>query len=215
MTGFEIRGPFNASGITRTPSRERIFSCYPRDPSEEDACARQILTHLAGQAYRRPVNDSDTKDLLAFYHRGRQSEDFDAGIRLALTAILASPDFLYRAEIPAPGVAAGTAYRIGELELASRLSFFLWSTLPDDELLSVAAKGRLHDPEQLARQVRRMLADPKAQSLVNHFAFQWLNVAKLAEIEPDARLFPYASGPGDLREDFRNRVAFVHRERLP
>jgi len=208
VTNFEIRGPFNPSGISQTPSRARIFTCYPSVVAEEDACAEQILTRLAGQAYRRPVGEPDTKDLLAFYHRGRQSGDFDAGIRLALTAILASPDFLYRAELPAPGMAAaaGTTYRLGDLELASRLSFFLWSTLPDDELLRVAAAGQLHDPEQLTRQVQRMLADPKAESLVTHFAFQWLNVAKLAEIEPDARLFPYASGPGDLREDFRTEL---------
>jgi mono/diheme cytochrome c family protein len=202
VTNFEIRGPFNPSGISQTPSRARIFTCYPREPAEEETCARQILTRLAGEAYRRPVSDSDTKDLVTFYRRGRQSEDFDAGIRLALTAILASPDFLYRAEMPTATAVAGTTYRITDLELAARLSFFLWSTLPDDELLRVAARGELHDPEQLARQVQRMLADSKAQSLVTHFAFQWLNVAKLAEIEPDARLFPYASGPGDLREDF-------------
>jgi hypothetical protein len=206
VTNFEIRGPFNPSGISQTPSRERIFTCYPRVPAEEEACAQQILTGLAGEAYRRPVSDSDIKDLMTFYRRGRQSEDFDAGIRLALTAILASPDFLYRAEMPTTAVAAGTTYRISDLELASRLSFFLWSTLPDEELLRVAATGQLHDPGQLNRQVRRMLADPKAQSLVTHFAFQWLNVAKLAEIEPDARLFPYASGPGDLREDFRTEL---------
>jgi hypothetical protein len=208
VTNFEIRGPFNPTGISQTPSRERIFTCYPREPAEEEACAQQILTRLAGEAYRRPVGDSDIRDLMAFYHRGRQSVDFDAGIRLALTAILASPDFLYRAELPAPGAAtAGTTYRLGDLELASRLSFFLWSTLPDDELLAVAAKGQLHEPEQLTREVRRMLADPKAHSLVSHFAFQWFNVAKLAEIEPDARSFPYASGPADLREDFRTELS--------
>jgi hypothetical protein len=206
VTSFEIRGPFNPTGIGATPSRKKIFTCYPKAASEEEPCARQILTQLARKAYRRPVVEADLKDLLGFYRHGREGGDFDAGIRMGLTAILASPDFLYRAEIPGQQLTAGSAYRISDLELASRLSFFLWSTLPDEELLSVASKGQLHEREQLRREVHRMLADPKADSLVTAFAFQWLNIAKLAEIEPDGRLFPYAAGAGDLREDFRTEL---------
>jgi mono/diheme cytochrome c family protein len=207
VANFEIRGPFNPSGVSETPSRTKIFTCYPKAASEETACATQILMRLTRLAYRRPVDDSDMKDILGFYTRGREKGDFDGGIRLALTAILASPDFLYRAEIPAQGlVATSSSYRISDLELASRLSFFLWSSLPDEQLLSVASQGKLHDREELSRQIHRMLADPKADSLVTAFAFQWLNVAKLQEIEPDGRLFPYASGAGDLREDFRTEL---------
>jgi hypothetical protein len=207
VSSFEIRGPFNPTGVSDTPGRHRIFSCYPKAPAEEDSCAQTILTRIAHQAYRRLVSEADLRDLMVFYRKGRDGADFDAGVRMALTAILASPDFLYRAEVPAPSLSAGSPYRISDLELASRLSFFLWSTLPDEELLQAAEQGRLHEPAQLSRQVKRMLADPKAESLVTAFAFQWLNIAKLSEIEPDGRIFPYAAGTGDLREDFRTELA--------
>jgi hypothetical protein len=203
---FEIRGPFNPTGVSETPSRRKIFRCHPKGPGEEEGCARTILTQLAHQAYRRAVTDADLKDLMGFYRKGREGADFDAGVRMGLTAILASPDFLYRAEVAAQPLPAGATYRISDLDLASRLSFFLWSSLPDDALLLLAEKGQLHEPETLKAQVRRMLADPKAESLVTAFAFQWLNIAKLAEIEPDGRVFPYAAGAGDLREDFRTEL---------
>jgi mono/diheme cytochrome c family protein len=207
VSTFEIRGPFSPTGVSETPSRKKIFTCYPLRIAEEAACANQILTRLAHLAYRRPVDEADMKDIRAFYEHGRKDGDFDAGIRMALTAILASPDFLYRAEIPSQGLTpVASTFRISDLELASRLSFFLWSSIPDEELLSVATQGRLHEPAELNREVQRMLADPKSDSLVTAFAFQWLNVAKLAEIEPDGRIFPYAAGTGDLREDFRTEL---------
>jgi hypothetical protein len=203
LGSFEVRGPIKASGISETPSRRRIFVCRPDSAPVEDQCVTEIITALARKAYRRPVTDSDTKTLLKVYAAGRQDGDFEAGIRRVVTAILASPYFLYRAEAAPQAVTAGSSYRISDLELASRLSFFLWSTLPDDELLQVAAAGQLHDSRILEAQVRRMLADPRSQTLATNFAFQWLNLGKLAEIEPDPSVFPYA---GDPREDFRTEL---------
>ncbi len=206
VTNFEIRGPFSPSGISDTPSRQRIFVCHPQSTADEEPCAKTIVSRLMRQAFRKPVGDADVADLMRFYRSGRQSGDFEGGVRMALTAILASPDFLYRAELPEQPLAAGAVYRVSDLDLASRLSFFLWSSVPDDELLRVASGGQLHDPRVFESQTLRMLADPKSSSLVTNFAFQWLNVAKLSEIEPDSKLFPYAAGAGDLREDFRKEL---------
>jgi hypothetical protein len=203
VSTFEVRGPYNVTGISDTPSRKAVFICRPANEAEEQPCAEKIISTLARKAYRRPVTETDLKPLLQFYAKGREMGGFDAGIRRALTAILANPYFLYRAE-PAPQtVKAGSIYRINDLELASRLSFFLWSTVPDEELLNVAASGKLRQPDVLQAQVKRMLADKRSETLASNFAFQWLNIGKLAEIDPDANLFPYA---GDPRDDFRTEL---------
>ena len=206
VASFEVKGPFVVTGMSDTPSRQRVFMCHPKAPAEEGPCAEQIVETLATRAFRRPVSGAEKAALMKFYQAGRDAPDggsFDVGIRRAMTAILASPSFLYRAE-PAPQTAqAGSIYRINDVELASRLSFFLWSTVPDDELRNVAVSGKLRDPEVLKAQVKRMLADPRSQTLASSFAFQWLNIGKLAEIDPDANVFPYAADP---REDFRTEL---------
>jgi hypothetical protein len=207
---FEIRGPFKTSGVSASASRERIFTCYPKTAAEERPCAEQIIGTVARRAYRRPVTANDVSGVMQAYSAARTGKSFDDGIRAALTRILASPDFLYRPE-PAPaGMGPGGTFRLDDLQLASRLSFFLWSSLPDDELLEVAASGGLSDDAMLEKQVRRMLADPRAQSLARDFAFQWLGMSKLADIEPDPNIFPYAASHrdlnGDLREDFREEI---------
>jgi hypothetical protein len=217
LGNFEVKGPFAATGISETPSRKKIFICHPAAAADEDACAEKIITVLAREAYRRPVTESDMKTLMKFYRSGRQEKDFDTGIREVVTAVLASPFFLYRAErtpelVATSNTGAGAdsakagsppIYRITDLELASRLSFFLWSTVPDDELLNLATADKLHDPQVLAAQVHRMLADSKSLTLSTNFAFQWLGLDRLAEIQPDPNLFPYA---GDPREDYRTEM---------
>jgi hypothetical protein len=197
VANFEIKGPYNPTGISDTPSRAKIFICHPQSPAEEDPCAGRILQHLARDAYRRPPTEKDMKELMAFYHQGREGNggSFDEGIRRALTAILASPYFLYRSEPVPQTVSAGGTYRINDFELASRLSFFLWSSSPDDELLRIAASGKLHDPQVLRQQVQRMLADKRSFTLASNFAFQWLGMGKLSEITPDMNIFPYAGDP--------------------
>ena len=199
VPNFEVRGPFNPTGLSETPSRDKIFICQPKTPADETPCAGRILQRLARDAYRRPATEADMKQLMDFYRKGREGASFDAGIRHALTAILASPYFLYRAEPVPQTVAAGGTYHINDLELASRLSFFLWSSSPDDELLNLAASGHLHDPDVLSKQVHRLLADKRSETLASNFAYQWLNMGKLAEIDPDANVFPYA---GDPRPEF-------------
>jgi hypothetical protein len=206
VASFEIKGPFNVTGVSDSASRRKIFLCHPVSTADEEACARNIVLSLAQRAYRRPLNDQEAQDLMTFYRKGREGADFDAGIRFAVTAILASPAFLYRAELPATtatAVQTAALQPVSDLDLASRLSFFLWSTVPDDELLRSATQGELHDPAVMARQVKRMLADPRAQTLTSNFAFQWLNVPRLSEIEPDARIF---GREGDEREDFRTEL---------
>ncbi len=200
---FEIRGPLKVSGLSETPSREKIFTCMPKSAAEEQPCAEQIISALVRQAYRRPVTPQDLDPLYAIYATGAKQGGFEEGIRRAITAILASPYFLYRAE-PAPiDVKAGGNYRITDLELASRLSFFLWSSVPDNELLTLATQNRLHDPAVLKAQVSRMLADPRSISLASNFAFQWLEVDRLSEVNPDPKIFPYVRDP---REDFRTEL---------
>ncbi len=205
IPSVEIRGPFNPAGLSTTPTRERIFSCYPATTAEERACAESIITEFATKAYRRPLTEEDTAPLYAFYAAGRERGDFEEGIRLALTRTLASPHFLFRAELPPEGAQPGV-YALSSLEMASRLSFFLWSSLPDQELLSLAMADRLQEPEILQAQVRRMLADPKSVTLASNFAFQWLGLGKLEEISPDPEIFPYASDAGDLRPDFTKEL---------
>ncbi|HUK03435.1 MAG TPA: DUF1592 domain-containing protein [Steroidobacteraceae bacterium] len=203
IASFEVKGPFKVTGLSATPSRQRIFICEPKTEAEETPCATRILSALVEHAFRRPVTAAEVDPFVRVYSVGRASGDFDAGIRRALTAVLASPFFLYRAE-PAPmTVKAGEPYRITDLELASRLSFFLWSSLPDQQLIDLAAANRLHEPATLQAQVRRMLADPRSQSLATNFAYQWLNVGRLSEITPDPNIFPYA---GDPREDYRTEI---------
>ena len=205
-SSFEVSGPFNTTGLSMNDLRRNIFSCYPHDGAQEDACARQILSRFAERAYRRPVTDKDMQAVMAFYDRGKAQDGFERGVRMGLTRILASPNFLYRAEGVPETVAAGEVFRISDLELASRLSFFLWSGLPDRELLDLAQAGRLSDRPVLEAQVRRMLADPRARSLATNFAYQWLQLSKLDEVTPDSSIFPYASGAGDPRADYKTEI---------
>ncbi len=192
---LQIRGPLEVTGLSDSPSRNKIFVCKPTESSEERRCATEIVTQLAERAFRRPVSDDDLAGLMAFYDAGIRNGGFESGVRDALSAVLASPHFIYRAET---GADEG-AVALSDLELASRLSFFLWSSLPDQELLELAEQARLSDPDVLAKQVKRMLADDRAESLVEDFAFQWLDVAKLDEIVPDRGQFPHASGLLDPR----------------
>ncbi len=185
MLNVSISGPYNAKGSGDTPSRRRIFVCRPAGESDELPCAKRILSTLERRAYRRPVTDSDLDDLLPFYTAGRAESGFDLGIQKALERMLVSPQFLFRIERDPVGVA-----RISDLELASRVSFFLWSSIPDDELLDVAARGKLHDGAILEQQVRRMLADPRSESLVTNFAAQWLFLRDVESKQPDVLLFP-------------------------
>ena len=209
---LQIRGPLSVAGMSVAGSRAKIFICHPSAGAAapgptatagEAACARSIIENLARRAFRRPVTDDDLAPLMAFYTAGRASAGFEGGVRDALSAILASPHFLYRAEAGDP---AGGTRTLSDLELASRLSFFLWSSLPDDELLTAAAASRLSRPEVLSAQVRRMLADPRAMSLSEDFAFQWLQLAKLDEITPDRAQFPHASGLLDMRALFKEEL---------
>jgi len=185
-----IVGPYDAKTSGDTPSRRRIFVSQPATPAEDDRSARLILGSLMRRAYRRPVTEADLQGPLALYRKARADGDFDAGIEMALSAVLVSPHFLFRIEQDPAGAAAGTVYRVSDLDLASRLSFFLWSSIPDDELLNVAIAGKLHEPVVLERQVRRMLADARSEALITNFASQWLHLRNLESITPDMRLFP-------------------------
>jgi len=200
---FQVRGPIKVTGMSDSPSRARIFICYPARPADETPCARKIIASLARRAFRRPVTNDDLQPLMAFYRAGSRQSGFEGGIRDALSAILASPFFLYRAEA---AEAPGKTETLSNLELASRLSFFLWSSIPDEELLDVAEHSQLSKPAVLAREVHRMLADPRAEALTTGFAFQWLDVAELDEIVPDRRLFQDASGVLDPRPMFRKEL---------
>ena len=190
-----IAGPFDPQRPDDTPSRQRIFTCRPKasdDAASDDAapCARSILSRLGRQAYRRPLEAPEIDRLLAFYEEGNRDGGFESGIELALRFLLASPQFIFRLETEPEDVAAGAVYAVSDLDLASRLSYFLWSSIPDDELLSVAERGELSAPDELRRQVRRMLADPRASALVENFAGQWLYLRNLANTNPDPPTFP-------------------------
>ena len=208
ISGVDVVGQFSPAGIHETPSRSRVFVCRPSNTAnanEELSCATQILSNVARRAFRRPVTERDLAAPLAFYRAARNTADFDAGIKEGLTSILASPKFLYRTEEIPRNLTAGSNYAISDLELASRLSFFLWSRIPDDELLNVASQGKLKDPATLEKQIRRMLADSKSKaSLVNNFAFQWLNVRGIDGIEPDEFIFP--TFDANLRNAFRREM---------
>jgi mono/diheme cytochrome c family protein len=201
-----ISGPYNATGPGETPSRERIFVCSPDSAEEEAPCAREIIASLAQQAYRRPVDQPDIDALFPFYEAGRSEGSFDAGIQRVLERLLVSPQFLYRIERIPEGTKPGEAFEVSPLELASRLSFFLWSSLPDDELLELAVSGRLTDDAALEGQVARMLEDPRADALVDDFAAQWLFLRDLELKEPDVFLFR------DFDDGLRD--AFVEETRL-
>jgi mono/diheme cytochrome c family protein len=193
---LQIRGPLSVAGLSGSPSRSKIFICKPTGARDETACATRIVENLARKAFRRPVTTEDVNPLMAFYKSGYATGGFDGGVRDALSAVLASPHFLYRAE---SGVGTSATRTLSDLELASRLSFFIWSSVPDEELLKVASESRLSRPDVLTAQVSRMLADSRATSLSNDFAFQWLHLSKLDEITPDRGQFPHASGLLDPR----------------
>ncbi|MGV3591710.1 MAG: DUF1592 domain-containing protein [Gammaproteobacteria bacterium] len=185
IDSVEITGPFNATGPGETASRERVFSCYPQSTDEERACAERIAVDVATRAFRAPVTVAELEPVLAFYDQGRAQGDFESGIQQALSRILLDPRFLFRFEEEPENVKPGEAYRISDIELATRLSFFLWSSVPDNELLDLAAQNKLSDEAVLREQVLRMLADPKAQALVDNFAGQWLYLRQLADVTPE------------------------------
>lgn len=204
VNGIDIVGPFNPTGAGDTPSRRKLFTCHPSQGAAERPCAQQIVARLAREAFRRPVTEADLAAPMRFYDEGQASGGFEAGVQGALMAILSSPKFLYRVEQPPPDVAPGQPYRLDDLAVASRLSFFLWSQGPDDILLQLAAQGRLQDPAVLQAQVQRMLADERSRSLVTHFASQWLNLENLDNVDPDGALFP--AFDEDLRRAFRREM---------
>jgi cytochrome c551/c552 len=185
-----ITGPLNVTGVSETPSRQKIFVCHPESEIEQLPCAKKIIAKLGRQAFRHPLNDADVERLLSEYQYGRNEGSFDSGIRMAVQAILSDPQFVFRFERDPAGVAPGTNYRLSDLELASRLSYFLWSSAPDDELLSVASENKLHQSEVLNREVLRMLANPKSDALAKNFASEWLHLQNLKEVDPDGVMFP-------------------------
>ena len=199
-----INGPYEAKGPGDTPSRRRLFVCQPASESEQEPCAKKILSTVMRRAYRRPVNAADLQAPMKFFREARTEGSFDNGIEMALRAVLVSPEFLFRVEQDPAGVPAGKAYRLSDLALASRLSFFLWSSIPDDELLTVAAQGKLRQPAALSAQVKRMIADPRSSVLVTNFANQWLYLRNLPSITPDMRLFP--DFDDNLRQAFRKET---------
>jgi Protein of unknown function (DUF1592)/Protein of unknown function (DUF1588)/Protein of unknown function (DUF1585)/Protein of unknown function (DUF1595) len=200
---IQVVGPYAATGPTRTPSREKVFICKPEVPEQERACAQRITTDLAGRAFRRPVTKDDVAGLMAFYDAGREAPGgFNAGIEQMVTAVLVSPDFLYRG-IARPQKDA-KFYALSDLELASRLSFFLWKRAPDDELLKLANEGELRRPGVLDAQVRRMLAAPQAETLVTDFALRWLDLLEVEKFDWDKQIFPEFSA--ELRQDFATEI---------
>ncbi|MGH9391903.1 MAG: DUF1592 domain-containing protein, partial [Vicinamibacteria bacterium] len=185
-----IDGPYDATGVSDTESRRKIFTCHPATASEEAPCAREIFSKVARRAFRRPVAEGDLERLMPLYQSARGQKDFEAGITAGLQAILADPEFLFRFERTPKGAAPGENYRVSDLELASRLSFFLWSSAPDDELITLASEGKLSDPAVVEQQVRRMLEDPRAEALSTSFATHWLHLQNLEDAHPDVYLFP-------------------------
>ena len=190
LGSVQISGPYSVDGPGDTPTRRKVFSCTPATAADEVPCAREILSTLARRAYRRPATDADVQTLMNFYEVGRREGSFDQGIGFALERLLADPDFLYRIERDPVDAAPAAAYPVGDVELASRLSFFLWSSMPDDELLAHAERGTLSDPHVLERQVRRLLVDARATALVENFAGQWLHLRNMESVYPDPIEFP-------------------------
>jgi len=201
-----ILGPFDAKGTGDTPARKRVFTCKPTTAAEETACARTILSSLARRAYRGPVSAAEVETLMKFYQQGREDEggDFESGVQQGLARILVAPRFVFRVEEEPKAVAPGSTYRISDVDLASRLSFFLWSSIPDEELLDVASKGRLKDPAVLRAQVKRMLADPKSDALIENFAGQWLLLRDLSTVQTEAKNFD-----DNLRKSFQKETEML------
>jgi hypothetical protein len=204
-----IEGPYNVTGVSDTPTRQRVYVCTPGSAAEEPACAEQILTSLARRAFRRPVTEDDITGSLEFYNGARaDGGNFDDGIRAALARMLVSPNFLFRVEQDSPDVPPGSNHAISDSELASRLSFFLWSSIPDDELLDLAANGKLREPSELEAQVRRLLADSRSDALVENFVGQWLQLRNLeSRVKPDFLLFP--DFDDNLRKGFRRETELL------
>jgi hypothetical protein len=212
-----IEGPYKGVPATSKQSRDKIFECYPSAQSQEESCARQIINTLVTKAFRRPANEADIDHAMAFFRAGREEGGtFDYGIEAALQLVLADPEFIYRAELEPENVAPGTPYLISDLELASRLSFFLWSSIPDAELIDVATANKLHEPEVLEQQVKRMIADPRSQTFIENFTGQWLNVRGMAASEPVVEMFP--DFDSTLRDAFRKEIemffgSIIHEDR--
>ncbi len=212
-----IEGPFKGTPASTTQSREKIFECYPQSISDETNCARQIISTLVSKAFRRPATEADLETTMDFFRSGREEGgNFDSGIEAALQLVLADPEFIYRSEIEPANVEEGAPYEISDLELASRLSFFLWSSIPDEELVQVASEGKLKDPEILEQQVQRMIADPRSEALVENFTGQWLNVRGMQASEPVVDIFP--DFDSTLREAFRREIemffgSIIHEDR--
>jgi len=186
-----ILGPYEVTGVSDNPTRRSVFTCRPTSPEEARPCAERVVTNLGKEAYRRPLEEADVTALMGFYDKGARDNGFEGGVRLALQAILASPHFLFRMEEVPDGVAPGEIYDIGEADLASRLSYFMWGGPPDQQLVGLAERGRLSNSKEFERQVRRMLADPRAEALATRFAAQWLRLQDLEDIHPDALSYPY------------------------
>jgi mono/diheme cytochrome c family protein len=212
----QIEGPYNSAGATDTPSRRKVFVCRPALPGDEVSCARTIISNLVKHAFRRPTRPADLESLMESYLAARKRGRFDDGIEAIVQRVLADAEFIYRAEVEPAGLASGARYRVSDLELASRLSFFLWSSVPDDELIDLAAQGKLKDPRVLEQQVKRMLADPRAEALIRNFTGQWLNVRSLKTSEPVVTLFP--DFDDNLRSAFQREIelffgSIVHEDR--
>jgi hypothetical protein len=208
LARVDITGPYNAAGPGETPSRRRIFLCHPNGPTDEIPCARQIVSSLVRRAFRRTATDSDLESLLSFYQQERnRTGRFEAGIEMVVRRILADPEFVFRVETPPSDARPKEPYRISDTELASRLSFFLWSSIPDEELLNLAIENKLHEPAVLERQVRRMLADERARALVINFAGQWLYLRDLKSAVPDSREFP--DFDDNLRQAFQRETELL------
>jgi hypothetical protein len=204
VSSIAITGPLNPTGSGDTPSRRKIFVCRPASEADEAACAKTILSTLALRAYRRPPSGADLETLLSFYQAGRKNGTFDTGIEQALARVLVDPRFVFRFEQEPAGVVTGATYRVSDVELASRLSFFLWSSIPDEELLNTAIQGKLHDPAVLEAQTRRMLKDPRAETLATNFGGQWLYLRELKSARPEARGFN-----DNLRQAFRRETELL------
>jgi hypothetical protein len=204
-----IEGPYNVTGVSATPSRDRIFVCRPASAAEEAPCAERIFTNLTRRAYRRPITAEDVQAPLAFYKQARQSgETFDAGIRAGLARVLSSTSFLYRMESDPAGIRPGQAHQVSEVDLASRLSFFLWSSIPDERLLNLATSGRLRQPGVLAAEVKRMTEDRRAEALISNFTGQWLQLRNIeAKVTPDLLTFP--DFDDNIRKGFRRETEML------
>jgi mono/diheme cytochrome c family protein len=208
VSSFQLLGPFDVTGLSSDPSRARILICNPEKDKNKtpEACAKEIFAKLARRAYRRPVTEDDLADLMQYYADGVKQGGFELGIREGISGMLASPFFLYRGERIPTGLKTGDKYAITDLELASKLSFFLWNSLPDDELLDLAVKNKLSEQPVLAKQIQRMLADPRSKTLASDFLFQWLEMTRLDAVVPDRDVFPSSSGRLDPRQDFRTEL---------